>query len=214
LVFKRRERRTFSEKLRAALYPKGGWGRALSYTWHRLRRLPDRPARIARGVGCGVFVCFTPLFGLHFVFAVLLARLIQGNKVAAFLSTFFGNPITFPLIATVALEMGEVILQVQTPIPLSMVLGSFASAFGEFSSNLVNVMTFGSAEWERLSFFFYAVFVPYLVGGLIPGLIAAFLAYFLSHKIIQTYQKRRRARAIGRAARKRAAKADKAAAAP
>ena len=55
------------------VWPRGGWARAFHYVKHRMRRLPDSPERIARGVWAGVFVTFTPLFGMHFVFAVLLA---------------------------------------------------------------------------------------------------------------------------------------------
>ena len=45
-------------------YPDGGWQRAGSYVWHRLRRLPDRPERIAKGIAAGVMVSFLPIFGV------------------------------------------------------------------------------------------------------------------------------------------------------
>ena len=64
------------------LWPRGGWTRAFHYVKHRMKRLPDSPERIARGVWAGVFVTFTPLFGFHFVVAVLLARLLKGNILA------------------------------------------------------------------------------------------------------------------------------------
>ena len=97
-MFKRRTPKSYLRMLADWVYPKGGWGRAISYVLHRLRRLPDPPHRIARGVAAGVFVCYTPFFGLHFFLAAFLAFLMQGNIVAALLATFFGNPVTFPLI--------------------------------------------------------------------------------------------------------------------
>ena len=53
---------------------------------------------------------FTPLFGLHFVFAAALAWVMGGNMVAALLATFVGNPVTFPLIAAVSMEVGTWLL--------------------------------------------------------------------------------------------------------
>lgn len=195
MVFKRRDKPSLRSRLGAVFYPPRGWKRAFDYNWHRLRRLPDRPDRIARGVACGVFVCFTPFFGFHFLLAVLLAWMVQGNKVAAFVSTFIGNPLTFPFIAALSIELGEFLLQVRTPLPLSQVLPAFAAAFGELTSNLVSFVTRGAANWERLQQFFHAVVLPYTVGGLVPGLIAGALSYLVTLRVVLAYQARRQATA-------------------
>jgi uncharacterized protein (DUF2062 family) len=65
------------------VYPRGGWARAFEYVKHRVRRLPDTPEKIGRGIWAGVFICFTPMFGLHFVFGAIVARLMRGNIFAA-----------------------------------------------------------------------------------------------------------------------------------
>ena len=104
MVFKRRTPRTYAEAILRSLYPRGGWRRAVQYIIHRVRRLPDPAHKIARGIAAGVFTCFTPFFGLHFFFAAWIALLIRGNVMAALLATFFGNPITFPIIAAVESE--------------------------------------------------------------------------------------------------------------
>lgn len=205
MVFKRRDKPSLGRRMQAWVYPPGGWKRAFSYNWHRLRRLPDRPGRIARGVACGVFVCFTPFFGFHFLFAVLLAWLIQGNKIAAFLSTFVGNPLTFPFIAALSIELGEKILRVQTPLPLSQVLPAFAAALGQLTSNLVSVLTHGGANWDQLQNFFFVVVLPYTVGGFVPGLIAAALSHAITLRVVHAYQARR----IAKARKKVATAADK-----
>ena len=95
MVFKRRDRRSALRVVGEALYPRGGWGRAFEYVKHRVRRLPDSPERIARGIWAGVFVTFTPFFGLHFIFAALIARMMQGNILASLMATFFGIPLTY-----------------------------------------------------------------------------------------------------------------------
>jgi hypothetical protein len=63
---KRRERPAVLDRIYRAMWPKGGWTRAFHYVRHRLRRLPDTPERIARGIWAGVFVTFTPFYGMHF----------------------------------------------------------------------------------------------------------------------------------------------------
>ena len=94
MVFKRRDRRAVINIMRDLLWPKGGWSRAFQYVKHRVRRLPDTPERIARGIWVGVFITFTPFYGLHIVAAILLARVFKGNALAALLATFVGNPLT------------------------------------------------------------------------------------------------------------------------
>lgn len=202
MVFKRRTPRTYFQALSQSLYPKGGWRRAATYVLHRLRRLPDPAHKISRGIACGVFVSFTPFFGMHFIFAALLAWVVNGNLMAALLSTFFGNPLTFPFIAAVAMETGSLILG-QPVIPLPAVLGAFSEAAVEIWHNFMSVFTPEHAHWTGLRHFFSRVFLPYLVGGLLPGLLSAIAFYFLSNPVLAAYQKARVARLKRRFAKKR-----------
>jgi len=158
---------------------------------HRLRRLPDPPHKIARGIAAGVFVCFTPFFGLHFLLAAIVVYLIQGNLLAAILSTFFGNPLTFPIIATISIELGSMMLGMHGGVPFHVVLTSFSNASVELWFNFKAMFSDDLTHWDRLGRFFHTVFLPYLVGGIIPGLIAGIIAYALSLPIISAYQKRR-----------------------
>jgi uncharacterized protein (DUF2062 family) len=73
MVFRRRDRPSFLDRAREFFYPRRGWGRAIEYVSHRVRRIPDTPHRIALGFACGVFASFSPLFGLHFLYAAGLA---------------------------------------------------------------------------------------------------------------------------------------------
>jgi len=174
----------------------------MRYVVHRVRRLPDPAHKISRGIAVGVFVCFTPLFGLHFVLAAALTWLIGGNVVAALLATFVGNPLTFPLIAAVAMEMGSIMLG-ERVLPLPLVLPSFSDAANDLWRNFIAVFSDEPARWGGLSVFFERVFMPYLVGGLIPGLVASVAAYFFANPVIVAYQKARETRRKKRFARKR-----------
>jgi uncharacterized protein (DUF2062 family) len=178
-----------------SVWPRGGWGRAAQYVQHRVRRLPDSPHRIARGIFAGVFVSFTPLYGLHFVAAMILAKAMQGNIIAALLSTFFGNPITFPIIAASSLRLGHWILGTEpTHMGDGKLAAKFSGAFEDLWHNTVAIFTPERASWAGLREFYADVFLPYLVGGIVPGVIAAMLAYYLSLPVIQAYQNRRRGR--------------------
>lgn len=210
MVFRRRTPLSLLQRLRSALLPPGGWGRSFRYLRHRAGRLPDAPHRIARGIACGVFASFTPLFGLHFFLAVLLAWIARGNVIAALIGTAAGNPLTFPFIAVLSIDLGHMILDSRADgVPMSQIMTAFGQAGDEIFRNIRAI--FGSEEmrWDRLERFFRGVFLPYLVGGLGPGIIAATAAYWLSLPALSGYQKLRTARREAMA-RKQAAKAAKA----
>lgn len=218
MVFKRRTPRSWLRFIAEGFWPRGGWGRATRYVAHRLRRLPDPAHKISRGIAAGVFLSFTPFFGFHFMMSAGLAMLVRGNVLAALLATFVGNPVTFPFIASISMEIGTWILG--TPhVPLPGVLAAFSNASVELWRNFTAVFTPETMHWGRLSAFFEVVFLPYLVGGILPGLAAGLAAYFLSHPVIIAYQKtrikrqkarfeKRRARQAARAAKASAASAD------
>jgi uncharacterized protein (DUF2062 family) len=185
-----------------SFYPKGGWRRASQYIVHRVRRLPDPAHKISRGIAAGVFTCFTPFFGLHFLLSAGLAWVLRGNIVAALLATFVGNPLTFPLIAAISMETGSFLLGVGAP-PLPLVLASFSDAANDLWHNVVSIFTEDTAHWEGLVRFWDRVFLPYLVGGILPGLVAGIAAYFLSNPLIAAYQKARLARLKKKFAKRR-----------
>lgn len=191
MVFKRRTPRTWIQAIGHFFWPRGGWKRAGNYVVHRLRRLPDPPHRIARGVAAGVFVCFTPFFGFHFILAAVLALVMQGNILAALLATFFGNPVTFPFIAALSLELGQWMLGIQGMVPLPEVFTAFGRASVQLWHNAAALFGPETAHWDRLGRFYWQVFFPYMVGGVIPGVVAGVIAYLLTLPAVEAYQKRR-----------------------
>lgn len=191
MVFKRRDRRAIWQIVLDFFYPRGGWTRAFEYVKHRVRRLPDTPEKISRGIWAGVFICFTPLFGLHFVFGAIIARLLRGNIFAALMATFFGNPLTFPPIGLLSISLGSWMLGL--PPGRNDHLGQkFADASYDLWNNIVAIFTPDPINWRGLQVFYDDVFFPYLVGGIIPGLITATIAYYLAVPVISAYQMRRK----------------------
>jgi len=195
VVFKRRNPRSYLQMVTEALWPRGGWTRAFHYVKHRIRRLPDNPHRIARGVGAGVFVSFTPFFGLHFITAAISAWIVRGNLLAALLGTFFGNPVTFPIIAVSSMKLGHWILGTEfDESEHATIFGKFVGAGQDLKHNFFAMFTDETAHWTNLYNFWNEIFLPYLVGGFLPGVVAGVIAYYLSEPVIAAYQKHRRKR--------------------
>ncbi|MGI9368700.1 MAG: DUF2062 domain-containing protein [Ruegeria sp.] len=195
MVFKRRDRRPPVQIASEFVYPRGGWTRAFHYVKHRVRRLPDTPERIARGIGAGVFASFTPFYGMHFFIAVLLARLINGNMLAALSGTFFGNPLTYVPIGVVSLKTGHFLLGTEfVEGETKGLMRNFANALSDLKNNFVAMFTDRIADWDGLSEFYQEVFFPYMIGGIVPGIVAGFICYYLSLPVTRTYQQRRRAK--------------------
>lgn len=193
MVFKRRDPKSFWRAVAEFLWPRGGWTRAFHYVKHRVRRLPDSPERIARGIWAGVFTTFTPFYGLHFVCAAIIAKVMRGNILAALMATFFGNPLTYVPIGLVSLQTGHWLLGTKMTAEHERSFGGkFVDAGQDLWSNLWASVTGRDVDWTGLTVFYQEIFFPYLVGGIMPGVIAATVAYYLSVPLIRAYQHRRK----------------------
>ena len=193
MVFKRRDPKTWMVAIRDFIWPRGGWARAFHYVKHRVRRLPDSPDRIARGIWAGVFTTFTPFYGLHFFVAMLIAKTMRGNILASLMATFFGNPLTYVPIGMVSMQTGHWLLGTRMSAETERSFGGkFVDAGHDLWFNFKAVIFGGPTDWRGLSTFYDEVFFPYLVGGLIPGAIVAWICYYISVPLIRVYQQRRR----------------------
>ncbi|RJL01900.1 DUF2062 domain-containing protein [Paracoccus aestuarii] len=200
-MFKRRKPRSYGQIASDMIYPRGGWRRAGTYVAYRLRRLPDQPHRIARGVAAGVFVSFTPLFGLHFLSAAAVAWIIRGNILAALLATFVGNPVTLPFIALISVGFGRSILGLGGELSPHFIFREFSRATGELWHNIQSIFGPETAHWHSLSDFFAQIFWPYMVGGGILGLAVSILTHYLTVPVFRAYRRRRDKKMADRIAR-------------
>lgn len=195
MVFKRRDSRSTLRLLGEAFWPRGGWVRAAQYVKHRMHRLPGTPEQIARGIFAGAFVVFTPFFGLHFVLAAVLARMMRGSILASILATFIGNPLTYVPIAIVSVQMGHWMLGTRMRAEVDeSIFDKFAGAGRDLWHNIKAIFTTERAHWGELHRFYDDVFFPWMIGSIVPGLLCAALCYYLSVPVIRAYQKRRVAR--------------------
>jgi uncharacterized protein (DUF2062 family) len=153
----------------------------------RLKRVPSSPHRIALGAAIGVFAVFTPFPGLQLVIAGVLSLLLGGSVVASFLSSFVGNPLTYPVIWFSTFNLGKVLLG----DPAS---GRIVDLRGRLS-NLWDSLVSGSAQTmidsvEKI----WPILKPMVVGSLPLGIFAASVAYVAVWRLIGSAHARKRAR--------------------
>lgn len=206
MVFKRRTRKPFLRTVAEFFWPRGGWRRASVYILHRMRRLPDSPSRISIGIAAGLYVSFLPIWGLHFLSAALVAWICRGNILAALLGTFYGNPLTFPLMAASALETGYWLFGGETRLSIPVAVQAIGDAAGELGHNLMSVFTGEVVHWHRILEVLHEVYLPYFVGGVVAGIPFAIATYYIHVPLIRAYQVLRQKRLAQRfeAARQRA----------
>ena len=181
--------------LREQVYPRAGFKRATRYVIHRMRRLPDQPHRVARGVFAGFFIGFLPLPGLQFVAAWAAARLLRGNVLAALLGTFNTNPVTTPFFAVLAMTLGHWILGIEAPLTAEYIGHAFAVAGGDLWFNFKAMFGPEHTRWGGLIRFWHEIYWPYFIGALGPGIVLSVIAYYITIPLVEAYQKTRAAKA-------------------
>lgn len=76
----------------------------------RILELDGHPARIAAGFGIGVFISFTPFFGIHTPLAIVCALLFRLNKAATITGAWVNTPVTVVPALIASHEIGRLIL--------------------------------------------------------------------------------------------------------
>ena len=192
MVFKRRKNLSIGRKIREGIFPEKGWSRAAEYMMARIKRLPDSPSNIAFGVAIGVFVSFSPFFGIHVLLAFLIARFLRVNILAAILGTFTGNPVTFPIIAALNFSVGGLFIDVSKEgVREKLFLEQLVDVSYALSENISKIFLGQDTDFSSTIEFFYGIFLPYLVGGLFLGSVAATFSYFIVMPTIVTYRARK-----------------------
>ncbi|MGD9669679.1 MAG: DUF2062 domain-containing protein [Hyphomicrobiaceae bacterium] len=184
MLFKRRQPPSFAERIRVWLWPRRSWSRSLRYVLYRIVRLRANPHSLALGCAAGVFAACTPLIGGQIVLAALLALALRANVPAAILATFFGNPLSWPVIWA------------STYVAGAHMIGESANAsVGELHSRvdlLLDTVLGQSPEMvAAAAAFVWPIFKPMLAGSLPIGLAAGVLIYYMMRAAARAVQARR-----------------------
>lgn len=131
-----------------------------------LLHLKDPPHRTALAFGAGVFIAFSPLFGLHTVMAIAVAFALRLNRVAILAGAWINVWALAPCYAF-GTWMGAMLLGVD-------------------ASDVKNI------EWtlKGMGSTMSTLFWPIMLGNTLLGLIAAGPAYALCRKFLESRARR------------------------
>lgn len=132
-----------------------------------LLNLGDRPERTARAFGLGVFLSFSPFWGLHTVLGLLIAFAFRLNRFAVLVGVYINNPWTIAPAASLGTALGFTILGVESRLP--------RLTEGELLSR---------AFWGRMLSDIEHLLLPFFVGNLILAAFVSVIAYAILLRIL------------------------------
>jgi len=142
------------------LFNKKVWKKRL-YT---ILSLDSHPGHIAAAFAVGVFISFTPFFGLHTPIAIAVAFLFRLNKVACVTGAWVNTPITVVPILGVSYKLGR-FLRGRTVNELQLA---------------------GGLEWHNLEKYAKSL----LLGTSLLGFFASILAYCTCYVLVLKFRAR------------------------
>ena len=184
MLFKRRRRLSFLERVRTALWPTRSFDRSFRYTMLRLWRIPGSSHSIAIGCAAGVFAIFTPFLGFQMMLAALLAWALRGNVLASAVGTFAGNPLTYPVIWISTFTLGNFFLGGSASAEMDQ-LSTGARALGR-SIRAASADGMASAVHGL-----WPVLKPMALGSIPLGGLTAISVYYLMRHVLNAQKERR-----------------------
>ena len=143
----------------------------------------DPPWRLALSLAVGVFISFTPFWGLQTLLSIAAALAFRLNRAATVAGTWINLPWFAPLVYAGALKVGTLVV----PDP-DGTRGAWLAALLEEP---------GSLSWRDLPALIDRVSVPLLVGTTILGGAAALVTYVVAIALIVRHRRRRADEGLG-----------------
>jgi uncharacterized protein (DUF2062 family) len=157
-------------------------------TWSRIKRtaqqilhLGDSPRRTALAFAIGVFIAFSPTYGLHTISVFLFAWAFRLNVVAMLAGSLVNNPWTLLPILGSTMWVGLKLLPSSAPPPLN---------WSQFTFQMLSNPSHFTFQmlWYQLQPFF----LPFVVGATVLGILASLMAYPLVRVGLQRYHEHQR----------------------
>jgi uncharacterized protein (DUF2062 family) len=145
----------------------------------RLLELRDTPHAVAGGAAIGIFIGFTPLFGLKTLLSLGLAYLLRCNPIAAVIAVSLHD---------VFIPFWPVVLKIEYDIG-AWILGNFDKLPPK-----INMRHFRFQDMLKWTTFF-DVGLPLLIGSVFLSAPSAFLSYVGMLRLLQYREKKRLAHA-------------------
>jgi len=129
----------------------------------KILSLDSHPRHIAVGFAVGVFISFTPFFGLHTPMAIAAAFVFRLNKLTCLTGAWVNTPLTVIPALGLSYKIGRVLRGLPP-----------------------NEITFRSLEWANLKKYAASL----ILGSSILGFVMALAGYFFCYWLIVRFRKR------------------------
>jgi uncharacterized protein (TIGR03546 family) len=130
---------------------------------NKILSLDAHPGHIAVGFAVGVFISFTPFFGLHTPMAIAIAFLFRLNKLTCITGAWINTPLTIVPVLVASYNLGRFLR-------------------GKPAKELV----FKSLDWHQIQPYAKSI----LLGSSIIGFVAAVAAYFICYWLVVAFRRR------------------------
>jgi uncharacterized protein (TIGR03546 family) len=135
----------------------------LKQKFKKILSLDAHPGHISIGFAVGVFISFTPFFGLHTPMAIAFAFIFRLNKLTCITGAWINTPLTIVPVLVASYNLGRFLL-------------------GKPHKELV----LKTLEWHQLQPYATSI----LLGSSIIGFIAAVASYFICYRLV-TFTRRK-----------------------
>lgn len=135
----------------------------LKQQFKKVLSLDAHPGHISIGFAVGVFISFTPFFGLHTPLAIALAFIFRLNKVTCITGAWVNTPLTIVPILVASYNLGGFLL-------------------GEPHKELV----FKTLNWQQLQPYAKSI----LLGSSVLGFFAAVASYFICYWMVTFFRRK------------------------
>ncbi len=150
---------------------------------HRILHVEDTPHRIALGAAAGIFIAWTPTFGLQTILAIALAALIRGNKAAAVPMVWITNPLSNPAIYGISYFVGHFLCTGNWTID------------ADIKRQLIDLMNetmvldiWNASFWSRLMDISLRIGLELWIGCCVMGLALAIITYPVIRQAVIGYR--------------------------
>ena len=131
--------------------------------FRKILSLDSHPRHIATGFAVGVFISFTPFFGIHTPLAIAAAFLLRLNKLTCITGAWINTPLTIIPVLVASHSLGSIIL-----------------------GHPIDPFTIESLDWSALK----DDAAELLLGSSIIGFALAVASYFICYWLIVRFRKK------------------------
>lgn len=135
----------------------------LKQQFKKILSLDAHPGHISAGFAAGVFISFTPFFGLHTPMAIIVAFLFRLNKLTCITGAWVNTPLTVVPALAASYKLGEIMLG-NKPLEFQVT----------------------SLKWSSLKIYASSL----LLGSSVIGFVAALVGYAACYWLVTVVRRR------------------------